>query len=378
VRKDELGAFSLDTLRGLPRPNIYERDPLKIKARMIAYFEQQTGRKLYDGQIEMYLIETWSYGFSLAMEEAQAQAEQYLVAFSAGAGLDALGANRSLTRLPAAAARTTLRFTLLQPQARPLTIPANFSVRSEESDVQFLTLEAAVIAAGQRQAEVQAVAAQAGAAGNGFAVGSLTIMTSPIAGLAVANSTVSSGGADVESDDAYRLRLANALELVSQAGPAAGYRERIFAVSPAIVDCAVFRPQPCYIDIYALTAAGPAGAELKAQIAAALDPEYGRPMGDEVTIRDCEGVELAGTLTIRACSGLPEIESQARANINRITGQWQQSLAAVIAPSDIIEAVKHIGGVLDAQIDGLSYHKLTAAQYVAKADIAIKMETVNG
>ncbi|KAA6404502.1 baseplate J/gp47 family protein [Candidatus Tokpelaia sp.] len=378
MRKNELGAFNLDTLRALPRPNIYERDPLKIKARMIAYFEQQTGRKLYDGQVEMYLIETWAYGFSLAMEEAQAQAEQYLVAFSAGGGLDALGANRSLTRLPSAAARTTLRFALLQPQARPLTIPADFAVRSEDSDVQFLTLQALVIAAGQQQAEVQAVAAQAGAAGNGFATGSLTIMTSPIAGLAVANITVSSGGADIESDDAYRLRLANALELVSQSGPAAGYRERIFAVSAAIVDCAVFRPQPCYIDIYALTATGTAGTELKAQIEAALDPEYGRPMGDEVTIKDCEGVELAGTLTIRAYSGLPEIEKQAQAQLSVITDGWRQSLAAVIAPSDLIEAVKHIGGVLDAQIDGLIYQKLTAPQYVAKADITIKMEMVNG
>jgi len=378
MRKDELGAYSLDTLRNLPRPNIYERDPAVIKARMIAYFEQATGRRLYDGQVEMYLIETWAYGFSLAMEEAQAQAEQYLVAFSGGGGLDALGANRSTPRLPEARALTRLRFTPTAPILRPLNIPPAFAVKSAGGDVQFKTLKPAVLTPGSGPAEVDAIADAPGAAANGWPAGSITEMFSPIAGVAVSNITASAGGADAESDDAYRLRLANALERVSQAGPAAGYKERVFAVSSAIVDCAVVRPQPCYIDIYVLTAEGNAGKALQNQVAEALDPEHGRPMGDEVTLRDCDGVSLSGALTIRAYGGLDEVERQARANIDRIAAGWRQRLGALIAPSDLIEAVKHIGGVADAAVEGLVYRRLKPQQYAAKADIAIKMEAANG
>ena len=88
MRTDRPGTYSLEALATTPTPQIYETDPIKIRDRMIDYFEKQTGRKLYNAQVEMYLIETWAYGFSLAMQEAQAQALDYLVAYASERALE--------------------------------------------------------------------------------------------------------------------------------------------------------------------------------------------------------------------------------------------------------------------------------------------------
>jgi len=376
MRKDEPGAYSLDTLRSLPVPDIYERDPQAIKARMIAFFEEATGRTLYDGQVEMYLIETWAYGYSLAMEEAQAQALQYLVAFSAGDGLDALGANRSIKRLDAAQALVRLRFTPTAPLLQPLNIPPGFAVRVSDGDTQFVTLESAVLPVGGQAVETDAIAAQAGAGANGLPAGSINVMLSPVAGVAVSNISISDGGADRESDDAYRLRIANAPERISRAGPGDAYRETVMSVSAAIIDCAVVRPAPCYIDIYILTAQGSAGDALSRQVMQALDPETMRPMGDEVTIRPCEPLSCTGAITVRAGTSAAVIGREARSRVDAVTGGWRERLGGVIAPSDLAEAVKHIAGVIDVQVDGPDFQQLAPGQYMDRSDITIDVELV--
>lgn len=378
MRSDRLGPYSLDTLRALPVPDIYERDPLKIRDRMIKYFEEQTGRTLYQGQVEMYLIETCAYGYSLAMEEAQAQALQYLVAFATGSGLDALGGNRWTPLLAAAKAGVMLRFTLVALRNVDIIIPAGTRVRSDDADIVFLTQADGVIAANSRNTDVLALADTAGALANTIPTCTITTMLDPVAGVTVSNPAAPAGGADRESDDAYRLRIANAPERISRAGPADAYRETVMAVSSAIVDCAVVRPKPCYIDIYVLTADGSAGEALMLQVMQALDPEKARPMGDEVTIKPCEPLTCKAAITIRARTSAAVIKHEAYSRVEAVRAEWRSKLSGIIAPSDLADPIKHIAGVLDVQVDGLSFMQLAPSQYMLMADITIKVELVNG
>lgn len=377
MRSDRPGPYSLDTLRSSPRLEIYERDPLAIKKRAIQFFQKETGRTLYEGQVEMYLIETLAYALSVAAEEAQAVAEQYLVAYADEQGLEALGPNRSTERLPAARASVLLRFTLNEPRGVSVVVPVETRVRSEMADIVFMTQTEAVIAPGAVSVDVPALADVMGARANTIAAGAVTVMLDPIAGVSVTNIAAPDDGADREDADAYRLRLANAFERISKAGPEDGYREAVMGVSSAIVDCAVVRPQPCYIDIYALTETGTAGDALKGLIAATLDPETARPMGDEVTLRDCAPIAARAVVTIRVRSGAAVVEPLALAALLKVKARWRNRLGATIAPSDLVEAVKHIAGVVDVQVDGLEYRQLAQHEYMDDLPIDLIMALVS-
>lgn len=378
MRTDRPGTYSLEALSATPAPQIYETDPLIIRDRMIDYFEKQTGRKLYNAQVEMYLIETWAYGLSLASQEAQAQALDYLVAYATESGLTELAANRWTPRLQAAKASVMLTFLLTDRRNQNVLIPAGTRVRGGNGNDVFLTTHDATIEAGQTAVDVLALASVAGARPNDLKAQSITSLLDPIAGVAVTNNSAPDGGADIEPLDAWRLRIANAPERISRAGPADAYRETVMGTSSQIVDCAIVRPQPCYIDIYVLTAAGNAGAALKKQVFDALDPETIRPLGDEVTMKDCEALSCAPHIVIRCIAGASIIEKEARKLIDEVKEAWRERLGGNIAPSDLADPIKHIAGVLDVDVQNLSFLNLQPWQFMAEANTTIEMRLVNG
>lgn len=378
MRTDRPGVYSLEALSATPAPRIYETDPLIIRDRMIDYFEKQTGRKLYNAQVEMYLIETWAYGLSLASQEAQAQALDYLVAYATESGLTELAANRWTPRLQAAKASVMLTFSLTDRRNQNVLIPAGTRVRGGNGNDVFLTQNDATIEAGQTAVDVLALASVAGARPNDLKAQSITSLLDPIAGVAVTNNSAPDGGADIEPLDAWRLRIANAPERISRAGPADAYRETVMGTSSQIVDCAIVRPQPCYIDIYVLTAGGNAGAALKKQVFDALDPETIRPLGDEVTMKDCEALSCAPHIVIRCIAGASIIEKEARKLIDEVKEAWREKLGGNIAPSDLADPIKHIAGVLDVDVQNLSFMNLQPWQFMAEANTTIEMRLVNG
>lgn len=378
MRHDREGPYSLQSLAAVTKPQIYETDPIKIRDRMIKQFEEVTGRTLYNGQVEMYLIETLAYGLSLTMVEAQQQALDYLVPFATETGLSQLAANRWTPRLPAAKASVILTFSLATRRNQNVLIPAATRVRGGQGNDVFLTQADAIIIAGQLSVDVLAFAQDAGARPNDLTADSITTFLDPIGGLRVTNKTAPDGGADIEPLDAWRLRIANAPERISRAGPADAYSEAVMGVSSQIIDCAVVRPEPCYIDIYVLTAEGDAGTALKQQVFAALDPETIRPLGDEVTIKDCEALTCAPHIVIRCRSAAGVIERQAKALTEKVQAAWRERLGGMIAPSDLADPIKHVAGVLDVDVQGLSFMNLQPWQFMAETNVTIDMVLVDG
>lgn len=377
MRTDNPGPFSLDTLANTPRPQIYETNPLEIRDRMIKYIESATGRKLYNAQVEMYFIETVAYGFSLAAYEAQQQALDYLVPYATETGLSQIAANRWTPRLPASKASVILTFSLNQSRSQNVLIPAMTRVRSGDGNDVFLTQVDANIEAGKLSVDVLATAESAGSRANNIKNESITSLLDPIAGVSVTNHIQPSGGADVEPLEAWRLRIANAPERISRAGPADAYRETVIGTSSAILDCAIVRPQPCYIDVYILTKDGNAGSALKQQVLKALDPETVRPLGDEVTMKDCDPLECAPHVVIRCQSGAGVIEAQAKSLIDQVTEKWRERLGGVIAPSDLVDPIKHISGVIDVNVENLPFTKLQPWQFMTKSNVSIEMVLID-
>jgi phage-related baseplate assembly protein len=372
MRRDALSPYSLDALKAMPRPLLFTKETDELVARYKAWFEQRSGRTLYPMQVEMLLIETLSFAMAMLGAEAQMVVEQHLVAFAQEAHLDLLGGNRSTPRLPASFARCFLRFTPKMAFATDKIIPANTRVATQAGDIVFLTVKQVLLPA-NGEVIVEATAETAGSAANGFAPESLTTLLDILPNIAVTNTTQSEGGAEVEQDDPYRLRLANAFERISKAGPREAYREEVMRVSPAILDCAVVRPKPCYIDLYVLTNTGNAGDALKAQVRQALDEETARPLGDEVTLKDCAPFTLSPTLLIRVRGGASVIEPLAYAKARAVIAEWEGRLGAELAPSDLIDAVKLVAGVIDCEVSNFTYMHLAPSFYAKLGTLTLNM-----
>lgn len=378
MRLDDPGPYSLDRLRALPRPTLYTTDPGAWRQMLVERFEALTGRTLYPAQVETLLIEFTAYAMGVLGVEAQMTAEEHLVAFASERGLELLGANRSTPRLPAASARTRVRFSIGAPIGVAMVIAAGTRIGGGvASGATFATIAPAVIPAGATTAEVDAVATTIGAAANGFAPGQLTIMLDPVAGVSVTNLTASDGGADIEAVDAWRLRVANAHERISTMGSRTGYRETAMGVSAAIIDVAVVRPQPCHIDIYALTATGAAGANLMAAIAAAFDADavLDWRFGDLVTVKSPTPWVASPAMTVRVRTDAAGIGPTAFATANGVFDRWRRRLGATVAPSEIIDAVRALDGVVDVSIAGLTFNQLSPWQF-ASGVLSVSIEVV--
>lgn len=376
MRRDDPGPYSLDVLKTLPRPSFFERDANVLKARYVAWFEQEAGRTLYPMQVEMLLIEALAHAMSLLGEEAQLSAEQHLVAFALGESQDRLGVNRSTQRLPAARAVTTLRFSI--ETVAPANIVLTVGTLVSSGNHLFSTDATAIIRAGALEADVLATAVESGAAANGLLPGQINALEVPIDGVSVANLTTTEGGADIESQDAYQLRIANAFDRVSSGGGYGWYRETVMGVSSVIVDCGVVRPQPCYVDLYPLTANGPAGPDLRAAVLAAFNTARAleNRFGDEVTIKAALTVSRSPVLTVRVRAAGASIGIEAQEAAMAVLTDWGQRLGAMVAPHDVEAAVRKLAGVVDVEIDGLPFQQLGEGEYLSIDTITVNVEAL--
>lgn len=374
MRRDDPGPYSLDTLAAFPVPRLFTTDAQAWKQRLVTWFENETGRTLYPMQVEMLLIETLAYAMSVLGEEGQMVAEQHLVALADIAGLERLGPNRATPRLPEAKARTTMRFSIDAARAETVLVPQGARI-SAGGQVVFGTLAPAVIAIGSTTADVTAEAETAGTSGNGFLLGQINVMLDPVAGVVAANLTESSGGADVENIELYRLRLANAFERISSGGSFAWYRETAIGVSSAIIDVAIVRPQPCIVDVYPLTLTGAAGVDLRNQVlstfntAKALDIRF----GDDVFVKPPVAVTGAPVLTIRGRGMATTIQADAAAAVQATLKVWRERLGAAVAPSDIEKAVKSLTGVVDAEVSSLAFQQLQPFEFFIATSLTINI-----
>lgn len=143
---------------------------------------------------------------------------------STGEYLERHAETRAIQRKPALAATGTLKFTRETPAYSDILIPKGILCSTRpEPQLFFETAQDAVLAAGESEIEVAAIAAEAGAASN-VAVGAVCTMISPATGItAVTNTTTFSGGVDEESDDDLRARLVSAYQNISNGTNSAFY-----------------------------------------------------------------------------------------------------------------------------------------------------------
>ncbi|SMC89216.1 Phage-related baseplate assembly protein [Fulvimarina manganoxydans] len=362
-----------ESVRARGEPAFFETSSDAWKAKLVGWYEAETGRTLYPDQTEMFLIEMLAYAFALMGEEGQAAALQNLMAYATGRHLDDVANNVAIVRQEASRALTTLRFNLVQPSPAGTLIPKGTIAAA--GNAEFRTIADCLIAEGASEGEVTAEAVVAGPAGNGFLPGQITTLKTTLpAPASVRNLTVSGGGAAREDDERLAFRGYHAFDRVDRRGGWAGYGQFVFDVSPAITDVAVFRRAPCVIEIVALTGRVTAAPDVNQAIEDALHPETVRPQGDDLHVctatavifdivirvrsnRDVEAVRAAVETSARAAfEGFkrPAVQPKSAVQFSPTIG----ILGARVSPSPLHAAAIAVDGVIDAEVEGITYADL--------------------
>lgn len=369
---DPTRAYTFDEIVAAGEPQFFSADPLHYKRLLVAEFERLAERKLYEGQVEMYMIEVMAYALQVRGAELQFAVVQRLLPFASGRFLDLLAARLGVYRLKATSAAMTVRFTLVAPRPDTTIIGKGTRVRAEGAAGVFLTDADLLVQPGSLSAVVRAVAEAPGETANGVLPGAALAILDPVAGVARAEAaSLSEGGALEEGDDRLRRRAAQAWERISRGGPREGYRQRALEAHPAILDVAIVRPQPCDIRIYPLTEVLPLGQEIIDAVYAACDPYKGRPEGDEVFVLAPTAVTVSPTLRLWIDGDVATIPAQAEATARGVFEVWRRSLGARLSTAAIVAPVKRIPGVVEAVVEGFTFRDLADDEFAVLASLTV-------
>ncbi|EPU1412354.1 baseplate J/gp47 family protein [Klebsiella pneumoniae] len=151
-----------------------------------------------------------------------------------------------------------------------------------------------------------------------------------------------------ESDEALRLRAQAAFEGMSVAGPSAAYEYFARSASGQVADARATSPSPAEVVVAVLSTEGDgtASALLLDAVAAAVNDEEVRPLGDRVTVQSAEIVEYAIDATLYLYPG-PESEpiiNAAMASLKAFLADNDKKIGRDIVRS-AISAALHVQGV---------------------------------
>ncbi|MDH6157107.1 MULTISPECIES: baseplate J/gp47 family protein [unclassified Janthinobacterium] len=153
----------------------------------------------------------------------------------------------------------------------------------------------------------------------------------------------------MEDDDAYRLRIQEAPDGLSVAGPKASYEFHARSSDGRVKDASATSPAPASVTVTVLanndTGIADADAALLAIVARALNAEEVRPLGDRLTVRAAQVIDyqIEATLFIGVGPEVPILLDAARANAVRVS-QPRRPLGHSIYRSACSAAV-HVEGV---------------------------------
>ena len=151
----------------------------------------------------------------------------------------------------------------------------------------------------------------------------------------------------MEDNDAYRLRIQEAPDGLSVAGPKASYEFHARSSDGRVKDASATSPAPASVTVTVLSmeATGIASADLLATVARALNAEEVRPLGDRLTVQAAQVIDyqIEATLFIGVGPEVPILLDAARANAVRVS-QPRRPLGHSIYRSACSAAV-HVEGV---------------------------------
>lgn len=225
----------------MPDLNFIETDAGVVLDTVMEELENGVNEPLYPGDERRITGEAMAQVIVAIYNSVNDACRQKMLRYARGSVLDALGENRDVTRITPTKATTTLSFGISEPVAANIIIPAGLRVTGDFTHY-FLTDSTAVLYAGALTVEVTATAESGGTEYNDIPPGGIIqivdVSDVPLLDY-VTNTEPTSGGGDIESDEAYRERIREAENRLSTAGPAQAYKYWAMSANPLVSDAVV-------------------------------------------------------------------------------------------------------------------------------------------
>lgn len=353
---------------GLAPVNFLETDAETIRSQIITGFEQASGDTLAAGDPRRLFLLSIADVIIQQRTAINLAAQQNLLSYAQGGYLDALGQLLAVERMAESKAVTTIEFTLSQALGSVYTIPAGTQVTN--GVVTFETDEDLLIPIGQTKGEVSASCTVAGPVGNDYLAGQISTIVTPMTFVSGAqNTTITTGGADAESDPDFADRIRLAPNSFSVAGPEKAYVYHAKSVSPAIIDVKVDSPTPGEVDVYVLLTDGTLPTEdTLEQIEEHLSDENIRPLTDYVVVKAPTAsnyeIELHYWISQEDSSKAAQIQADVEAAVEQYR-LWQQTkIGRDITPGKLLQLVFTAGAsrVDNSKLKPATWKKLEAMQ----------------
>ncbi len=365
---------------GLAPVNFLETDAETIRSQIITGFEKASGDTLAAGDPRRLFLLSIADVIIQQRTAINLAAQQNLLSYAQGGYLDALGQLLAVERMAESKAVTTIEFTLSQALGSVYTIPAGTQVTN--GVVTFETDEDLLIPIGQTKGEVSASCTVAGPVGNDYLAGQISTIVTPMTFVSGAqNTTITTGGADAESDPDFADRIRLAPNSFSVAGPEKAYVYHAKSVSPAIIDVKVDSPTPGEVDVYVLLTDGTLPTEdTLEQIEEHLSDENIRPLTDYVVVKAPTAsnyeIELHYWISQEDSSKAAQIQADVEAAVEQYR-LWQQTkIGRDITPGKLLQLVFAAGAsrVDDSKIKPAAWKKLEAMQVAQCTKVSVVYE----
>ena len=333
--------------------NFVETDTNTIKNNIITGYETLTGAKLSRAHPVRLFLEALAAIIVWLMNQINFAAKMNLLAYAVGDHLDHIGMLVGCSRIPASAAKTTIKVKLSDVRDSAVIIPKGTRIATEDNVV-FVTDENTEIAAGNISINLGATCETVGAVGNDYGAGEIANIIDHIGYVeSMSNVSESEGGADVEDDESYRERIRQAPEAFGS-GTDGWYQYHTKSVSELIGDVFVEgtedrvaageSAQPGNVVIYALNKDGTLpDTELKNAIKAYLLSPKVHYITDRVYVEDptVESYDVELTYYIDSSDNTQAVAIQEAVNtaVNEYV-KWQRlKLGRDINPSRLIRDI---------------------------------------
>lgn len=270
-------------------------DAASVESSVLTAYERIAETTLYPGDPVRLFLESLAYVLAVQNQVIDLAGRQNLLAFARGEHLDYIGMMVGTPRLGNSSAACTQRFALAGPLEFDVMIPQGTRVTTADGKSIFALRTALTIRAGEIEAAGTVVAQDPGAAANGLVPGQINALIDPVAYVArTENATVTLLGADVEGDARYRVRIQEAPERFTCAGPAGSYRALAMSVHQDIADVGVWSPKPGTVDVRPVMAGGELPSEeILRAVREKLSADDVRPLTDTVNVAAPDPVEYA-------------------------------------------------------------------------------------
>lgn len=350
----------------LPDIDFLGKDPDDIERDILFYINEKTGLTLANADPRRKFVQALVAYIVQERNNLDYALKQNLLAYAEDEFLDHKGEDVETPRLGDSAAVTTMEFLLEEGRVDVLTIPAGTRFLVGE-DTFFATNEVVVVPVGQNTVQVKAFCTETGEAGNNYLPGEITNLVDPIPWVKeVKNITVSSGGTDIEDNDAYADRIRTAPESFSVAGAEEAYEYWAKSTSQEIADVYAYSPSEGVVDIRVLLQNGELPSqELLDRVLAVCSEKNKRPLTDRVTSGAPDIVNYDADVQYWVLSSnqavLQSIQKQVQAAYEQYL-IWQKSkMGRSIDLSELIAKLKDAGAYRVA-INSPMYQKVEKYQ----------------